>query len=390
MSFLALFMIVYNLLTINALDYKLYKNDKRCLNVYNWGEYISDGSNGSIPVNRQFEKLTGIKINYSTFASNEELFAKLKIESSRYDIIIPSDYMISRMIKENMLEKLDLGQIVNYKNLNQAFLSPEYDPSNAYSIPYMWGLVGIIYNKQKIHENIDSWNDLWNPNYKGKILMFSNPRDCFGIALKKLGYSVNTLDQDQILKAADEIYKQKKLVQAYVMDEIFNKMENEEAFIAPYYSGDAITMMNENKNLAFVYPKEGTNKFVDAICIPKGSKNKDLAYLYINFLLEPHIALANARYVGYSTPNQKAFDLMDNSEKLNQIAYPNDDILNNTESFLYTSKDINKLLDLQWTKIMSVNNLDNKWLVPAFLVFGLLSSIAINIFRFVYKKQSLN
>lgn len=370
--------------------YKKYINQKKSLNVYNWGEYINDGSNGDISVNREFEKLTGIKINYSTFSSNEELYAKLRNKSSNYDIIIASDYMISRMIIENMIQKIDINKIPNFKNIDDNFKNPNYDKNNEHSVPYMWGTVGIIYNKSKIDKPIDSWSDLWDPNFKGKILMFSNSRDCFGVALKKLNYSINTTDKNQIIEASREISAQKELVQAYVMDEIFNKMENEEAYIAPYYSGDAIRMMNENENLDFVHPKEGTNKFVDAICIPNGSQNTDPAYLYINFLLEPEIALSNVKYIGYSTPNKEAYKLLDNKTKNNKIAYPDEYILKNTESFLHLPKEINKLIDSEWTKIMSINSVDNKWLVPIFLIIGLLLSISINIYRLIKKRKKYN
>lgn len=371
------------------INYSKYKNDQKSINVYNWGEYISDGYNDNIAVNKEFEKLTGIKINYSTFASNEELYAKLRNKSARYDIIIPSDYMISRMIQENMLQLLDLNKIPNYSNIDDNFKGLIYDKYNQYSVPYMWGTVGIIYNKSLIKKPIESWSSLWDQTFSGKILMFSNPRDCFGLALKKLGYPINTIDKAKILKAADEIYKQKKLVQAYVMDEIFNKMENEEAVIAPYYSGDAITMIKENNNLAFIHPKEGTNKFVDAMCIPKGSKNIEQAYLYINFLLEPKIALANAKYIGYSTPNKKAFDLLDEDIKNNPIAYPSQDIIKNSETFLSLPAEVNKLIDKEWTKIMSINNLNNEWLIPVCLIFGILTSIFINVYR-AFKKKRLS
>lgn len=370
-----------------TVNYKQYKKNKKSINVYNWGEYLSDGSNGNIAINKEFEKLTGIKVNYSTFASNEELYAKLRNKSAKYDVVIPSDYMVSRMIKEGMLEPIDFSKILNYKNIDDNFKNLEYDKKNEYSVPYMWGTVGIVYNKAVIKKPIDSWNALWDEAYKGKILMFSNSRDSFGIALKKLGYSINSTNESEILKAAEEITKQKKLVQAYVMDEIFNKMENEEAIIAPYYSGDAITMMKENKNLDFVHPKEGTNIFVDAMCIPKDSENIDQAYLYINFLLEPKIALANAKHIGYSTPNKKAFELLADDVKYNKIAYPSQEILSLAENFVHLPDGVNKLIDAEWTKIMSINNVDNKWLMPVFVILGILTSVVINICRIIRKKQ---
>lgn len=390
-SFFAVTLIVVFNISISSfaqtVNYSKYKNSKKSINVYNWGEYLSDGSNGNIAINKEFEKLTGIKVNYSTFASNEELYAKLRNRSAKYDVIIPSDYMISRMIKEGMLEPLDINKILNYKNIDNSFKNLEYDKENKYSVPYMWGTVGIVYNKSAIKKSIDSWNALWDETYKGKILMFSNSRDSFGIALKKLGYSINSTNENEVLKASAEIARQKKIVQAYVMDEIFNKMENEEAFIAPYYAGDAITMMKENKNLSFVHPKEGTNKFVDAMCIPKGSQNINQAYLYINFILEPKIALANVRHIGYSTPNKKAFELLTDAEKYNEILYPKQEVLKLAENFVHLPDNVNKLIDSEWTKIMSINNTDNKWLMPVLITSGILTSTVINIYRIIKKRQ---
>lgn len=389
MLFFVLFIYNFNSIFADNKYYNQYINQDKFINVYNWGEYLSDGSSSSIAVNKEFEKLTGIHVNYSTFASNEEFYARLKNKSTRPDIAILSDYMISRMISENMLNPIDFKKIPNYKNIDLNFKNLDYDINNQYSVPYLWGTVGIIYNKKFIN-NVDSWTSLWNPKYKNKILMFSNARDCFGVALKKLNYSINTTNKKQILEASEEITKQKELVQAYVMDEIFNKIENEEAYIAPYYSGDAITMIKENKNLAFVYPKEGTNRFVDAICVPKTSQNINQAYLYINFLLEPKIALSNAKYVGYSTPNKKAYELLDKNIKNNKIAYPDKNILDNTESFIHLPSEINKLIDFEWTKIMSINTLDNKWIVPVFLIFSLILSISININRIIKNKNKTN
>lgn len=374
----------------NSLPKSIKKPIKKSINVYNWGEYLSDGSNGSVAVNKEFEKLTGIKVNYSTFATNEELYAKLRNRSASYDVIIPSDYMISRMVKEDMLSPLNFDKIPNYKNIDSDFKNLEYDKENKYSVPYMWGAVGIIYNKSFVGKKVDSWSELWNRDYRSKILMFSNSRDCFAVALKKLGHSVNTTDVKKISEAGQEILNQKELVQAYVMDEIFNKMENNEAFIAPYYSGDAITMMKENPNLDFVYPKEGTNRFVDALCIPKGCRNEDMAHLYINFLLEPRIALSNTKYVGYSTPNKKAYELLDDEIKNNKVAYPDKSVMKKTESYLYLPPEINELIDLKWTEIMSFNQEDSELVVPLMLIFGLLFSVFINIYRAVNKRKKIS
>lgn len=378
-----------NLSSVNTkeVNYKKYYGKKQSINVYNWGEFLSDGYGKTLAVNKEFEKLTGIKVNYSTFASNEELYAKMRNKSVKYDVIIPSDYMISRMIEEDLLMPLDFAKIANFKNVDENFKNLEYDVQGKYSVPYMWGMVGIIYNKKYIKKEINSWASLWDEDYSGKILMFSNSRDSFGLALKKLNYSVNSKNKSEILAASLQIAEQKKLVQAYVMDEIFNKMENEEAIIAPYYSGDAITMMKENRNLEFVYPKEGTNKFVDAICIPKDSENAEVAYLYINFLLEPQVALANVQYTGYSTPNKGAFKLLDDETKNNKIAYPDDEILKQSESFLYLSPEINKCIDSEWVKIMSLNDDDNKWFIPALLLFCVTVSVFINVYRACKKRR---
>ncbi len=377
-----------NLSSVNTkeVNYKKYYGKKQSINIYNWGEFLSDGYGKTLAVNKEFEKLTGIKVNYSTFASNEELYAKMRNKSVKYDVIIPSDYMISRMIEEDLLMPLDFAKIANFKNIDENFKNLEYDTQGKYSVPYMWGMVGIIYNKKYIKKEVNSWASLWDKDYSGKILMFSNSRDSFGLALKKLNYSVNSKKKSEILAASLQIAEQKKLVQAYVMDEIFNKMENEEAIIAPYYSGDAITMMKENNNLEFVYPKEGTNKFVDAICIPKDSENAEVAYLYINFLLEPQVALANVKHTGYSTPNKGAFKLLDDEIRNNKIAYPDDEILKKSESFLYLSPEINKCIDSEWVKIMSLNDDDNKWFIPALLLFCVAVSVFINVYR-AFKKR---
>ncbi len=336
--------------------YQKFQGQNISINVYNWGEYISDGAEeGTINVNKEFEELTGIKVNYSTYASNEELYAKLKSGGASYDIIIPSDYMIGRMVKEDMLEPLNFENIPNFQHINEQFVNPAYDPDNAYSVPYTWGTVGIIYNTTMVDGDVDSWDILWDARYMGDILMFANSRDAFAIAQKRLGYSFNSGNVDELEKAAESLKEQKPLVQAYVMDEIFDKMQAGEAALAPYYAGDAITMIADNPDLAFAFPKEGTNRFVDAICIPKGSQQKEAAEMYINFLCEPEVGLANCEYIGYSTPNDGAMELLDDEVKNNPIAYPSDEILENTETFLSLPDDANRLMDKLWTDIMSTN-----------------------------------
>ena len=216
------------------------KADDVTINVYNWGQYISDGTDGYIDVNKAFTEKTGIKVNYMTFDSNETMYTKLKTGGSTYDVIIPSDYMIARLIAEDMLEELDYSNIPNYALVDEAYKNTSYDPENKYSVPYTWGTVGVIYNKKYVSESdIGSWDLLWNEKYSGKILMFDNPRDAFAIAELLLGIDINSEDQDELRSATYKLIEQKPLVQDYVMDQIFSKMEREEAWIAPYYAGDS-------------------------------------------------------------------------------------------------------------------------------------------------------
>ena len=286
------------------------QSDVIVLNVYNWGEYISDGSEDTLNVNKAFEEYfyetfgQKVKVNYTTYASNEDMYAKLRSGSTGYDVIIPSDYMIQRMINEGMLEKLNFDNIPNAQYIAPEFTNQYYDPENAYSVPYTCGMVGIIYNTNMVDEaDIGSWDLLWNEKYAGKILQFNNARDAFGTAMYYQKLDVNTKDRADWEVALQYLKQQKPLVQGYIMDEVFNKMKGESAAIAPYYAGDYLTMYDSNDALAFYYPEEGTNIFVDAMCIPKGSRHKDVAELYINFMLSEEIAVANAEYIGYASPN---------------------------------------------------------------------------------------
>lgn len=321
------------------------------VNVYNWGLYMPNGTDGSMDVLKEFEKKFKIKVNYKEFDSNESMYAELKPGNNSYDVIVPSDYMISRMIEEDMLQKINFDNVPNYKNIMEEYKEAVYDPTGEYSVPYTWGTVGIIYNKTMVSGTVDSWDVLWDEKYKDNILMFDNSRDAFGIALKKLGYSQNTTDENELNAAAAELKKQKPLVQAYVMDEIFDKMEAGEAAVAPYYAGDAITMIDENPDLAFAIPKEGTNRFVDAMVIPKGAPNKDNAEKFINFICEGEIAAEICEYIGYSTPNQAAYDLLDEDMKNNTIAYPSQDVLDNTELFLNLPAAVNQKLQDLWLEV---------------------------------------
>lgn len=289
---------------------------KKVLHVYNWGQYISDGSGDLPDVNALFEAYFNehlaekygfeIEVNYSTYPSNEDMYNKLVSGSASFDVVIPSDYMIEKMIEENLLLELDFSKITNYGNVAEEFRTgfATYDPEGKYSVPYTYGTVGIIYNADYVdEEDIGSWDLLWNEKYSGKILQFNNSRDALATALYRLGYSVNTADHAKWAEAAALLKEQKPLVQAYVMDEIFNKMISASAWIAPYYAGDYLTMYDSNDSLCFYIPEEGTNIFADAMCVPTCARLPEVAMEYINFMLSEEPALANAEYIGYSCPN---------------------------------------------------------------------------------------
>lgn len=366
--------------------YKNKSNPKVTINIYNWGEYIADGTDGSLNVNEEFTKRTGIGVNYSTFQSNEALFAKIQSGGTKYDVIIPSDYMISKMINAQMLQKLNFNSIPNYSYIDDAFKNLEYDPSNEYSVPYTWGTIGIFYNKKIVSESEDqiSWNILWNEKYFGKILMFDNPRDAFAISQIKLGIPLNSKNQNDWIKAAEELKKQKPLVQAYVMDQIFDKMGNEEAALAPYYSGDATLLTQRNNNIGFVIPKEGTNRFVDAMCIPKNAEHPNEALAYINFMCDPEIALENIRYIGYSSPEAEVKNRLDSKISKNKIQYPDKEVLNKTQIFTALPPEISSLIDNLWINIKT-----DKTENPFVLIFILLGFILVYLIVIFFKKRKL-
>ena len=287
------------------------------LNVYNWGEYISDGSEGSFDTVREFEKWyeetygQKVTVNYSTFASNEDMYSKIASGAVSYDVIVPSDYMIARMAQEGLLLPLDFDNIPNYSQIDEAFRGLYYDPENLYSVPYTYGIVGVIYDANVVDEvDTGSWDLLWNEKYSGRILQFNNPRDAFGTAMYKLGIDVNTTDKAAWDQAYQELLTQRPLVYSYVMDEIYNMMESGEAAVGAYYAGDYFTMVDaqaDNVDLQFYYPAE-TNFYVDAMCIPSCAKNKELAEIFINYMLSEEPAVANALYTYYASPNSAVYE----------------------------------------------------------------------------------
>ncbi|CDF59372.1 ABC transporter substrate-binding protein [Thermobrachium celere] len=324
------------------------KEEKVTLNVYNWGEYIDES------VIKEFEQRYGIKVNYETYATNEEMYTKVKSGGTAYDIVIPSDYMVAKMIREGLLEKLDFSNIPNYKYIDPKFKNRDFDPNNEYTVPYMWGTVGIAYNKKMVTDPVDSWNILWNEKYKGQILMLDSQREAIGLTLKKLGYSLNTTDKNALEKAKQELIKQKPLVLAYAVDEIKDKMIANEAALAVDWAGNAVCMKRQNPDIEFAIPKEGSNLFIDCMVIPKTSKHKKEAEMFINFMCETAIAKKNVEYIGYSTPHTEVYKLLDEKIKNDKTIYPDEETLNRCEIY----KDLSDYLseyDRIWTEVKASN-----------------------------------
>ena len=316
--------------------------------VYNWGgPYIDDS------IFKDFEKETGIKVNYSEYQSNEEMYSILKSGSALYDVIIPSDYMISRLIDEGMLEEIDFSNIPNFSLIDDNYKNLEYDPDNKYSVAYMTGTVGLIYNSSMITDELTSWSALFDSKYAGQILMFDNPRDAFGIALKFLGYDQNTTRESEIREAYDLLMQQKPILQAYVMDQIFDKLEAGEAAMGPYYAGDYLIMIENNPDLIFVRPVEGSNAFVDAMCIPKGAKNKTNAELFINFMCDADISLANMEETCYASANSEAAEAYgaDLDPDDYEIMFASAETLRNCDVFTNLPEDILALYNSLWVEL---------------------------------------
>ncbi len=332
------------------------KGDKVTLYVYNWGQYIAEGDDDSIDVIAAFEEAyPNIKVKYSTYDSNESMYAKLSGGGITVDVIIPSDYMIGRMRQEGMLQELNYDNIPNAQYIDPSFRGMAYDPEDKYSVPYTWGTVGIIYNTKYVDEaDVTGWELLWNEKYADKILMFDNSRDAFGIAEYLLGYDVNTTDEAELKACADKLAEQKPVVQQYVMDQIFDAMENEEAWIAPYYAGDYLTMVEENEDLAFYRPAhQGYNVFIDAMCIPTCAQEKEAAELFINFMCSPEISAANLDFIGYSVPASASKEYMDEEVVNDPVSYPDAEELRNATSFDYLPEDVSRKME---SLFMAVRN----------------------------------
>lgn len=318
--------------------------------VYNWGDYADPKTI------ELFEEETGISVTYEEYETNEIMYPKILSGAIAYDVVCPSDYMIQRMIENDLLAKLNLDNIPNIKNMDSIYMeqSRSFDPDNAYSVPYCVGTVGILYNKTMVHEPVDSWDILWDSKYADSILMQDSVRDAFAVALKRRGYSLNSSKVDQLIQAKDDLIAQKPLVQAYVVDQVRDKMIGNEAALGVIYSGEAGYTKRENPNLEYVIPKEGSNVWIDSWVIPKNAKNKENAEKFINFMCRPDIALMNFEYLTYATPNKAARALIKDEETRNsKILFPNAEDLKNCETFQFLGDDVDSYYNELWNKVKS-------------------------------------
>lgn len=318
--------------------------------VYNWGEYIDPD------VITMFEEETGIKVVYEEFETNEIMYPKVEAGASQYDVLCPSDYMISKLIENDMLKEINFDNVPNFKNIGKQYvdMSKDFDPENKFSVPYCWGTVGILYNKTMVSEPIDSWSVLWDEQYENNILMQDSVRDAFMVAEKLLGYSMNSTDQKELEECRDILVNQKPLVQAYVVDQVRDKMIGDEAAIGVIYSGEAIYTQRENDNLEYVIPKEGTNVWIDSWVIPKNSKNPENAEKWIDFMCRPDIALKNFEYITYSTPNDAAKELIEEEDiKNSEIAFPDLTKYNNLETYVYLGEEADEVYNTLWKDVKS-------------------------------------
>lgn len=322
------------------------------LYVYNYGEYFDPEALA------QFEEETGIKVTYDEYETNEVMYPIIANGAAQYDLVCPSDYMVQRMISEGMLEKINFDNVPNIKYVDQIYkdAAKGFDSANEYSVPYLWGTVGILYNKTMVKEPVDSWGILWDTKYKDNILMQKSVRDAFGITLKYLGHSLNSTDEKELEEAKQKLIQQKQsgVVQAYVVDEVRDKMIGNEAAIGVIYSGEALTCQSENPDLEYVIPKEGSNLWIDAWVIPKGAKNKENAEKFLDFLCRPEIAKKNFDYITYSIPNSEGRKLIEEEEYRNStIAFPELSSLTNCETLQYLGPDVDDIYNQKWKEVMS-------------------------------------
>lgn len=321
------------------------EDDTVTLNIFNWGDYIDTS------VLEAFTEETGIKVNYETFDSNEAMRAKLLSGAIDYDVLFPSDYMIEILQNEGKLLPLNMENIPNFSYIGEDYKSLAYDPENLYSVAYMWGTIGIVYNEEMVEEPVDSWDILWDEKYAGKILMQDSVRDTFAVALKRLGYSLNATDKGQIDEATDLLMTQKPLVQAYVIDQVKDKMIGNEAALAVMYSGDVWVIQEENEAVSYAIPKEGSNLWFDAMVIPTTSKHQEAAEAFINFMCKPEIAFMNADYIGYATPHTAAYDMLDEDVRNDTSSYPTQEVMDRCEVYIDLGPEVNQYYNDKWNEL---------------------------------------
>ena len=322
------------------------KTSAKTINVFNCADYIDED------LISKFEEETGYKVNYSTYDTNENMYSKLTSGSTSYDLVFPSDYMVEKLISEDLIQEIDYNNIPNYKYIGEDYKGLSYDPENKYTVPYMWGTVGIIYDPEFTGEELTSWDALWDEKYKGEVVMFNSVRDTMGIALKRLGYSMNSTNPEEIAKATDSLIELKanKITKAWVVDEVKDMMISGEASIATVWSGDANYILSENPDLKYVVPREGSNKWFDSMVIPTTAKNKEGAEAFINFLCDPENALQNVEYIEYYTPVIEAYQELPEEDK---NRYPSEETLNNCEIFRNLSKTDLEMYNDEWIRIGS-------------------------------------
>ena len=321
---------------------------KKQLNVYNWGEYMDP------ELIEMFEEEMGVDVNYKEYPTNEDLYIKLKSGTGDFDVIFPSEYMLEKMINEDMIAKINVDNLENFKYIDERFTGLAFDKNDDYSVPYFWGTLGILYNETMIDEPVTSWDILWDEKYEKQILMLDSQRDSMAVALKRLGYSLNSVNDDELAEAKASLIEQKPLVLSYVIDEVKSMMIQGEATLAVTWSGEAIDITDNSDDMNYAVPSEGSNLWFDVMAIPESSQNKDLALQFIDFMCRPDIALLNTEYVGYSTPNKAAYENLDEEIKSADSYYPSDDVINNCEVFVDLGEYNNVYGDL-WLEVKAAN-----------------------------------
>jgi spermidine/putrescine-binding protein len=321
-------------------------SEKMKLYVLSWGDYIDEDV-----LTEFIDAHPEIEMHYDTTTSNEEMLIQVQNDSSIYDVCVPSDYTISKMVKMDLLQPLDFGKIPDFENIDPAFLGKEFDPDNDYSVPYLWGTLGIVYNRTMVSKPVDSWEILWDSDYSKQIIMYDSVRDTVAVALKKLGYSMNSTDPDEIARAEAELIRQKPLVLAYLVDDIRDRMINGSAALGVMYAGDAITCIEENPDLAYVIPKEGSNIWFDNLVLMKRSPNAEAAHIFINYLCDPDVARRNSEYIGYSTPNKAALELMGEDWREDPVFNPPQETVDRCEAYVDLGDGAMALYNDAWLRI---------------------------------------